>query len=78
MVLQITTAIGALGGAFVSVYAPENLLNMIFGFVLVYASVSMLAKRQSSYDTSKDLDLHNLGDDYFDPSAKQGLAEWPA
>ncbi len=68
MVLQVTTAIGALAGAFASVYAPENLLNVIFGFVLIYASLSMLARRQASYDTSRDPDPRELGDAYDDPS----------
>jgi len=70
MVLQITTAIGALIGAFASVYAPANLLNVIFGFVLVYASLSMLARRQASFDTSRDRDAHRLGESYVDASTR--------
>jgi uncharacterized membrane protein YfcA len=77
MVLQITTAIGALVGAFASVYAPERLLYAIFGLVLVYASISMVARRTASYDTSNDPDPHTLGDDYYDQSMKTHVSYVP-
>src|SRR5688572_30881819 len=40
MLLQITTASGALVGALFAVNAPERILNAIFGAVLTYAAVS--------------------------------------
>lgn len=46
MLLLVPTALAALVGALIAVWAPDRLLNAIFGAVLVYAAVSMLMKRQ--------------------------------
>ncbi|MGE3797054.1 MAG: sulfite exporter TauE/SafE family protein, partial [Thermomicrobiales bacterium] len=45
MLLQVTTASGALVGALLAVRAPERILNGLFGAVLTYAAVSMLLRR---------------------------------
>lgn len=66
MLLQITTAIGALAGAFAGVYAPDSVLKVIFGLVLIYASSSMLRKRTASVDTSGDPDPRRLGAEFTD------------
>lgn len=47
MLLQVTTAAGALVGALLAVRAPERFLNGVFGVVLTYAAVSMLLKRST-------------------------------
>lgn len=66
MMLQVTTAIGALVGAFAGVWAPEQALRIVFGAVLIYAAFSMLRKRQVSVDTSHDPDPHQLGASFAD------------
>ncbi len=48
MLLQTTTATGALVGALLAVRAPERILNALFGAVLTYAAVSMLLKRSAT------------------------------
>jgi uncharacterized membrane protein YfcA len=47
MMLQVTTALGALAGALIGIWAPERAINLIFGMVLVYAAVSMATRRRS-------------------------------
>lgn len=70
MLLQVTTAVGALIGAFAGVLAPEKALQIVFGMVLVYSAVSMLKKRQASDDTSSDPDPHQLGGEFEDAGKK--------
>ncbi len=68
MMLQVTTAIGALVGAFVGVLAPEQALRIVFGAVLMYAAVSMLRRRTASHDTSQEPDPQGLKATYTDGS----------
>ncbi len=71
MILQVTTAAGALIGAIVGVWAPERAINVLFGLVLVYAALSMGRKRSgATVDTSNDPDPHRLGAEYIDPQSK--------
>jgi len=66
MMLQVTTAIGALIGAFAGVWAPDKALRIVFGAVLIYSALAMVRKRQASYDTSHDPDPHQLGASFKD------------
>jgi uncharacterized membrane protein YfcA len=71
MILQVTTAAGALIGAIIGVWAPERAINVLFGLVLVYAALSMGRKRSgATVDTSNDPDPHRLGAEYIDPQSK--------
>lgn len=71
MILQVTTAAGALIGAVIGVWAPETAINILFGLVLVYAALSMGRKRGgATVDTSNDPDPHQLGAEYIDPQSR--------
>jgi len=72
MILQVTTAFGAMLGAIVGIWAPERAINVIFGMVLVYAALSMARKRSApDVDTSDEADPHGLGAEYTDPQSKR-------
>ena len=45
MMMEVTTAFGALIGAIIGVWAPEKAINFIFASVLVYSAVSMAIRR---------------------------------
>lgn len=74
MMLQVTTAIGAIIGAIVGVWAPERAINVIFGMVLVYSAMSMARKRSSpDTDTSDDPDPLEVGATFIDPQSKREI-----
>jgi uncharacterized membrane protein YfcA len=77
MLLQVTTAAGALVGALIGVRAPERLLNVIFGAVLLYAAASMAIKRSAAPPTEAADDPLGLGATYFDPAVKQRVRYVP-
>lgn len=78
MLLQVTTATGALIGASFAVNAPETILNGIFGAVLVYAALSMLLKRRAEIENSRaGPDPWNLGATYDDPATKTTVSYLP-
>ena len=72
MLLQVTTAIGAIIGALIAVYANPSVLNFIFGSVLVYAAVSMARKRSAPAfaPVAAPDDRLRLGAAYRDPATK--------
>jgi uncharacterized membrane protein YfcA len=72
MMMEVTTAIGALVGAIVGVWAPERAINFIFASVLVYAAASMAIKRASANEIVSDgPDPHGLAGEYHDPAANR-------
>jgi uncharacterized membrane protein YfcA len=72
MMLQVTTALGALAGALIGIWAPERAINLIFGMVLVYAAVSMATRRRSPELPTADLpDPHGLAAEYLDPATRR-------
>jgi hypothetical protein len=78
MLLQVTTASGALIGALFAVNAPVRYLNAVFGVVLTYAAVSMLVRRQAMPSTDVTIpDPWHLSSRYYDPAAKQSVSYTP-
>ncbi|MEO6894379.1 MAG: sulfite exporter TauE/SafE family protein [Ginsengibacter sp.] len=45
MFLEIATTLGAVGGAVIAVYAPTDIIAIIFGFVLIFSAVLSLKKK---------------------------------
>ena len=78
MMMEVTTAIGALVGAIVGVWAPEQAINFIFASVLVYAAVSMAIKRASSNEFVSDgPDPHGLAGELHDPATNRTVRYIP-
>jgi len=78
MMMEVTTAIGALVGAIVGVWAPEQAINFIFASVLVYAAVSMAIKRASSNEFVSDgPDPHGLTGEFHDPATNRTVRYIP-
>jgi uncharacterized membrane protein YfcA len=71
MLLGITTISGAIVGALVAVGAEADILNLIFGLVLLYAAISMLIKRRGEVATSApgDADPFGVGASFTDRAA---------
>ncbi|MBA2753978.1 MAG: sulfite exporter TauE/SafE family protein [Chloroflexia bacterium] len=79
MLLQVTTALGASAGAIIALWARPNVINAVFGAVLVYASVSMLVRRRASpipWDGGGPNPLR-LGATYRDPATSAMVAYRP-
>jgi uncharacterized membrane protein YfcA len=71
MLLQVTTAAGALVGALLAVRAPERMLNAVFGAVLTYAAVSMMLRRSATIPPlDPDRQPSPLEATYVDPAIK--------
>lgn len=70
MLLQVTMAAGALGGALFGVAANPGIIFGVFGVVLLYAAVSMVAKREAAAPSLDDAtaDPHRLGAGFRDPA----------
>lgn len=69
MLLQVTTATGAIAGALVAISVNERVVNVIFGLVLVYAAASMAVRRaQSVAAATMGADPWRLGASYRDPA----------
>lgn len=70
MLLQTTTAAGAIGGALVGVNANPRLVNAVFGTVLLYAALSMLRQRHAAPPPPPEVggDPFRLGTWYRDPA----------
>jgi len=78
MLLEITTAFGAIVGALTAVYAPERLLLGVFGIVLTYAALSMLFRRNAALpDPATIPDPLALGATYYDPATKNSVSYVP-
>lgn len=69
MLLQSTTAVGATAGAVIGVYANPNVINVLFGGMLLYAALSMLRQRGAVPPPPADSqDPLCLGAIYADPA----------
>src|SRR5687768_709355 len=71
MLLQVTTAVGAIVCALVGVYANPGIINAVFGGVLVYAALSMLRQRHAAPPPPPEVggDRFALGASYHDPAS---------
>ncbi|MDQ3043612.1 MAG: sulfite exporter TauE/SafE family protein [Chloroflexota bacterium] len=72
MLLQVTTAIGAICGALIAVWANPRAINVLFGTVLIYAGISMLLRRQAVPPevTASTPDPFRLGGVFADPATQ--------
>ena len=48
MFLEIATTLGAVGGAMIAVYAPTDIIAVIFGFVLIFSAAISLKKKSEN------------------------------
>jgi uncharacterized membrane protein YfcA len=48
MLLQITTATGAIAGALIALRVDANVINLVLGLVLLYSAASMLRQRRAT------------------------------
>lgn len=79
MLLQVTTASGAIGGALIALYAKTNLINAIFGALLVYSAVSMALRRRAApppFEADAPTRLR-LEASYTDPATRSDVAYRP-
>jgi uncharacterized membrane protein YfcA len=72
MLLQVTTASGAIAGALVALYAKTNLINAIFGALLVYSAISMALRRRAAPPPieADTLTRLRLEASYIDPATR--------
>jgi uncharacterized membrane protein YfcA len=73
MTLQVSMALGALCGAFIGVYAPDSILYVLFGMVLLYSAVSMMIKRKAPPPDVAGSDPLRLGASFHDPAIKNDI-----
>lgn len=71
MLLQVTTAIGAIIGAIIAIWADASLLKVLLGLILVYCAYSMIKSRKLAYpNASPDTpDPLAIGASYPDPAS---------
>lgn len=60
LLLEITTAVGAMIGAFLASYVENWVLLAIFGILLVYSAISMVVRREKIIEHSDDGSLMNF------------------
>jgi uncharacterized membrane protein YfcA len=79
MLLQITTATGAIAGALIGVYANPRFINAVFGIVLVYAAVSMIRQRHAVPPPPAGIadDPYQIGASYHDPATGKTMRYVP-
>jgi uncharacterized protein len=70
MLLQISTAIGAIIGAIVAIWVDASVLKVALGLILVYSAISMIRSRKQAYPNAApgDPDPLSLGSAYADPT----------
>jgi uncharacterized membrane protein YfcA len=79
MVLQVTTAIGAIVGALIALRVSADALSIVLGFVLLYSAFSMLRQRRIEPvpprpDEPDPLGLRNR---YVDPASRRTIEYVP-
>ncbi|RLE60309.1 MAG: sulfite exporter TauE/SafE family protein [Thermoprotei archaeon] len=47
LILEITTAIGAMTGSRIAIFLPESIVELLFGLVLMYASIKMIMPKRA-------------------------------
>ena len=79
MLLQITTATGAIIGAIIALRVNANAINVVLGLVLLYSAASMLRQRRvAPAAPAADLpDPFGLRTSYVDPAMKQTVEYLP-
>jgi uncharacterized membrane protein YfcA len=80
MLLQISTAIGAIAGALYGVVADPRVIYAVFGAVLVYAAVSMVLRRQRTVSAppAGAADPLDLGAAFHDPAIRGEVSYIPS
>src|SRR6059036_3750793 len=72
MFLEVGTILGAITGAFVAAFLAPGILLILFGILLIYASVIMIAGRKVDFPSGivpdKVAQKLRLGGEYFDPA----------
>jgi uncharacterized protein len=70
MLLQVSTAIGAIVGAIVAIWVDASILKVVLGMILVYSAVSMIRSRKHAYPNAApgDPDPLALGAAFSDPT----------
>jgi hypothetical protein len=76
MILQVTTAVGAIVGALVGVNADPRVVYLVFGLVLLYAAASMALPR-SDRAPALGADPLRLGAAFRDPATATDVAYVP-
>ncbi len=79
MVLQVTTAIGAIVGALIALRVSANALNIVLGLVLLYAAISMLKQRRLEPVPPRPDEPDPLGlrGHYTDPASRRSIEYVP-
>ncbi len=79
MLLQVSMAIGAIAGALYGVVADPRVIYGVFGAVLVYAAVSMVARRQRAVmgPPAGAPDALDLGAAFYDPAIRGDVGYIP-
>jgi uncharacterized membrane protein YfcA len=60
MFLEIATTLGAIGGAFLAVFAPTNVIAIIFGCILIFSAILSLQKKVSHVENDPRSKLARL------------------
>lgn len=79
MLLQISTAIGAIVGAIIAIWADASLLKMVLGLILIYSAISMVRNRKIAYPNALPgaHDPLELGVSYADPASGKQIRYVP-
>src|SRR5690242_4332318 len=67
MFLEIATTLGAVGGAMIAVYAPTDIIAVVFGFVLIFSAAISLKKKSENlvqYSSGKIAHILKLNSSY--------------
>ena len=67
MFLEIATTLGAVGGAMIAVYAPTDIIAVVFGFVLIFSAAISLKKKNENlvqYRSGKIAHILRLNSSY--------------
>lgn len=79
MLLQVTTATGAIIGALLALEVNPNAINVVLGLVLLYSAASMLRQRRTNPPTPADdaPDPFGLRTAYLDPASRRTVDYLP-
>ena len=79
MLLQVTTALGAIGGAYIAIAAQLDVIYGVFGVVLIASGISMLLRRHAAVPNAPPdaPDPMRLRGEYVDPATKRLVAYVP-
>jgi uncharacterized membrane protein YfcA len=79
MLLQVTTAVGAIIGALIALRVDASAISLVLGLVLLYSAASMLRQRRLSPPPPDDDDPDPFGlrASFRDPATKQDVVYQP-